>query len=269
MLKISNVRVYGIEESIVASGYPMLSKPYTEREFIDETADVDSVIYHDSISKADLTKALKSIKRAEKLGSVPSGTGHDNYLRGIIVQYDVRYPVYWTPQFQRYTGYNNIVSSMSSMHRLTKMNLDESMNEYVLPEMKWKLQGMIDVYNEALSNGQKTVIKQTIKKRYNTQKTKVIELDNIVFFTNKDIATNVTGINLDINNEEIPIEDLYMYIISNCPQGLEKTMRVSTNYLQLKTMWHQRRNHKLKDWQVFCDEIEKLPYFKELTGCGL
>ena len=33
MLKISNVKVYGLEESIVASSYPMLSKPYTDEEF--------------------------------------------------------------------------------------------------------------------------------------------------------------------------------------------------------------------------------------------
>ena len=39
-----------------------------------------------------------------------------------------------------------------------------------------------------------------------------------------------------------------------------------TNYQQLKTMYKQRRYHKLKEWHVFCDWVETLPHFLELTG---
>lgn len=53
----------------------------------------------------------------------------------------------------------------------------------------------------------------------------------------------------------------WMKLISNCPQGLELFMRVDTNYLQLKTIYRQRKHHKLKeDWGAFCDFIETLPY---------
>jgi hypothetical protein len=42
-------------------------------------------------------------------------------------------------------------------------------------------------------------------------------------------------------------------------------MRCTTNYLQLRTIYHQRKNHKLKeDWGAFCDWIKSLPYSKEL-----
>ena len=256
MLKISNVKVYGLEESIVASGYPMLSKPYTDGEFEDKTADINSILFFDGESKADLSEATKRIKTAKHLGSVPSGTGHDNFLRGIIVQYDVRYPVYWSPQFQRYSGYNNIVSSTSAMHRLTKMDLDESFNEFVFPEIKMKLKNLINVYNEALSKEQKTLYRCLIKNKF------INSLVEISFSLLKEESFE----NYEVINEEVTIEDLYMYIISNCPQGLEKTMRVSTNYLQLKTMYLQRKNHKLYDWREFTKWIETLPYFKELTG---
>lgn len=256
MLKISNVKVYGLEESIVASGYPMLSKPYTEAEFQDKLWDINTVL-SDKTRKTDLVEAEKRLNTSKKLGSVPSGTGHDNFLRGIIVQYDVRYPVYWTPQFQRYAGYNNIVSSQSAMHRLVKMDLDESFNEYVLPQIKGDIKGLIFLYNCSIGDNKRTIYSY-----------KITEDDGLRFTMNKEEALE-TEYYIDGTLKEISPEELYMYIISNCPQGLEKTMRVSTNYLQLKTMWHQRRHHKLKDWQVFCDEIEKLPYFKELTGCGL
>lgn len=263
MLKISNVKVYGLEESIVASGYPMLSKPYTETEFQDKLWDINTVL-SDKTRKTNLVEAEKRIKTAKRLGSVPTGTGHDSYLKGIIVQFDIRYPVYWTTQAQRYTHFS-IESSMSSMHRLTKMNLDESFNEYVLPQVRDKIMELIEVYNEALTKGIKTVWKESVR---NIEDNYLLR-EYISIEKNEHLSSNVFEEFYTTKHEEIPIEDLYMYIISSCPQGLEKTMRISTNYLQLKTMWHQRRHHKLKDWQVFCDEIEKLPYFKELTGCGL
>lgn len=53
---------------------------------------------------------------------------------------------------------------------------------------------------------------------------------------------------------------------SNLPAGYEMWETVTTNYLQLKTMYAQRRNHKLKeDWGAFCDWCESLPLFMELT----
>lgn len=53
----------------------------------------------------------------------------------------------------------------------------------------------------------------------------------------------------------------------SCPMGLELTARVTTNYLQLRTMYHQRKSHKLEEWHSFCEFIKTLPYAKELiTG---
>lgn len=261
MLKISNVKIYGLEESIVASGYPMLSKPYTKGEFEDKVCDVGSVLF-DEPNVNDLTWAERRIKTAKNLGSVPTGSGDDNYLKGIIVQYDVRYPVYWSPQFQRYSGYNNIISSQSAMHRLTKMNLDESFNEYVLPQTRDDVIELIKIYNEALSKGIKKVWKKTIKDKGDNYLLRIY----ISIEKEKELTNCLEEYHIE-NNEEITIEELYMYIISSCPQGLEKTMRVSTNYLQLKTMYSQRKKHKLKDWKIFCEWCLSLPYFKELTGC--
>lgn len=61
--------------------------------------------------------------------------------------------------------------------------------------------------------------------------------------------------------------EAFMRLRSNKTSGFEMWMTVSTNYLQLKTIWGLRHDHKLReDWQEgFCrDFIEKLPYFKEL-----
>jgi len=42
---------------------------------------------------------------------------------------------------------------------------------------------------------------------------------------------------------------------------------MTTNYQQLKTMFTQRKNHKLSEWHEFCDWCESLPEFTNLTGC--
>lgn len=64
-------------------------------------------------------------------------------------------------------------------------------------------------------------------------------------------------------NETKSYED-FMVMLSNCPQGVELFMRVSTNYLQLRTLYRQRKNHKLKeDYGALCAFIEELPYAKE------
>lgn len=54
-------------------------------------------------------------------------------------------------------------------------------------------------------------------------------------------------------------EVMFQRIIANCPMGLMLTARITTNYLQLKTMHNQRRRHRLEEWQIFCDWIEELP----------
>jgi len=50
----------------------------------------------------------------------------------------------------------------------------------------------------------------------------------------------------------------------NCPIGLELTARITTNYLQLRTIYKQRINHKLAEWREFCAWIETLPLADKL-----
>lgn len=41
--------------------------------------------------------------------------------------------------------------------------------------------------------------------------------------------------------------------------------RVATfNYQALRRIYNQRKGHRHPDWQIFCNWIEKLPYFEEL-----
>ena len=74
---IGKSEVFGLESAIKASGNPM--RTVFDREEVNE----------------------KDIKRAIALGSAKSGEGHDNYLKGIVVEFDITAPLYWWKQAQR------------------------------------------------------------------------------------------------------------------------------------------------------------------------
>lgn len=105
---ITNVKLYGLEESIYASGYPMLSKPPTKDEFENETLGVSAGIF--MCANAKDASGNAHVKRALKLGSAAAGTGHNNFLKGIIVQMDVNAPQYWWQQAQRYHWFDFVSS---------------------------------------------------------------------------------------------------------------------------------------------------------------
>jgi hypothetical protein len=70
-----------------------------------------------------------------------------------------------------------------------------------------------------------------------------------------------------IYNED-PTADNYLNLLYNIPVGFRLTAGMTTNYRQLKTIYQQRRNHRLPEWQEFCDWVETLPLFPELCLNG-
>lgn len=198
-MKIKNVKVYSLEESMIRSGYPMQVGEPEDLQYIDDCA-----TYKEFAADED-------VYRASKLGKAPTGTGHDNFLKGIIVQFDLQYPEYFSPQLQRY-NWIDIVSSQSKMHKLTSRELTS--NDFT-PE------------------------------------------------THEIFISAINALILDYKNSPNP--NLFREIISNLPSGYLKWMGISTNYLQLKTIYFQRKSHKLDEWGYFCNWIKGLPMFKELV----
>lgn len=46
------------------------------------------------------------------------------------------------------------------------------------------------------------------------------------------------------------------------------TARMTTNYLQLLSIYHQRNTHRSDEWKEFCSWVKTLPMFKELCLKG-
>ena len=128
MPNVSNVRVYGLDEAIRAAKYP-------------KAVELDGLT-------AELTKGIKACS------TCPTGTGHDNFLKGIIVQFDLTLSEKAWPEAQRY-HWLDFVSSCSTMHKLQAMKPKDCCNRYVDPRIVDILQKKIDRYNWLVATNKK------------------------------------------------------------------------------------------------------------------
>ena len=184
---INNVKVYGLEESIKRAKYPM---------------SVDT-----STLNSDLTKGIKA------LGNSKKGEGHDQFLTGIIVQFDLTFTIKAWTEAERYT-FLDFISSQSTMHRIAKFDIEKQVVSYVTQNTINEVNRLKDIYNE-----------------------------------------NSTAEN-------------YLTLLYNVPVGFQLTAGMTTNYRQLKTIYSQRKTHRLPEWREVCAWIETLPMFKELCLGG-
>ena len=188
---VENVKVYGLEESIRRAKFPM-------------AVDADALNF-------DLTKGIKALAQSN------SGEGHDQWLTGVIVQFDLTCSVKMWTEFQRY-HFADFVSSQSTMHRIARFNLDDQYDSHVDPRI-------IDIMKEKVNQYNKLV------------------------------------------REESPeASEKYLEILYSNPCGFKLTAGITTNYRQLKTMYKQRKNHRLPEWREFCKWIETLPMSELIVG---
>ena len=61
-------------------------------------------------------------------------------------------------------------------------------------------------------------------------------------------------------------KSFWWQIIQLLPSSYNQKRTVMLNYEVLADIYRWRRDHKLDEWQTFCDWIEKLPYSEIITG---
>ena len=191
---VNNVNIYGLDNSIIASGYPMKTdvgniEPPTDKDF----------------------------SRAFKLASTPIGAGHSTFLQGIVVQFDLTFTVKAWTEAERY-HFLDFVSSQSTMHRISKFDLDTSYIRYVDPRIVEIMKEKVEEYLAMEDTPEKT--------------------------------------------------EKYLELLYSNPCGCKLTARMTTNYQQLRTIYRQRKTHRLPEWREFCKWVETLPYAKELITGG-
>lgn len=189
---VSNAKVYGLPDSICRAKFPMSTVP-------------------GSLS-TELTDGIKALAQSR------SGEGHDQWLTGVIVQFDLTFTNKAWVEAERY-HFLDFVSSQSTMHRITKFDLDKAYCQYVDPRIIEIMKEKVDEYNKMFGS---------YDERWKTRK--------------------------------------YLEILYSNPAGFMLTAGMTTNYRQLKTIYKQRKNHRLPEWREFCKWIESLPCSFLITG---
>ena len=193
-MKILEAGVSGLNFSLRSAQLPKIKNDIEEALIIESEEEFESL--------TDLGR---------RLGSVPSGTGHDCFLKGITVNVIIEATTPFWRQFDRYS-FQDTISSTSQMHTLLEQDLDDKFDEDTSQEQIDLLKERIEEYKEDKS------------------------------------------------------EKNYRRVIMSVPSGYLYTRAIQTNYLQLKTMYHQRKGHKLSEWAEFREWCLSLPGFAELIG---
>lgn len=72
------------------------------------------------------------IKRGVTLGNVKAGSGHNCMFKGVQFNMIINMPLYWLKEYQRY-HFTDIISSQSTMHCVTQMDIREHCSDRVEP----------------------------------------------------------------------------------------------------------------------------------------
>ena len=203
---VNNVKIYDLDECLVAAGYPMRT-----------------VAEQHPVTEQDKNRGLNLVK-ATKDGN----TAHSQFLTGIRVNFDLTCSNKMQVEAERYR-FLEFVSSQSTMHRITKFDLDQAYNGYVDKRI-------IEIMKEKV-------------KEYNA------------FIEVREAAKGPPEIVAELNRI---LKEMYLEILYSNPAGFTLTARMTTNYRCLRNIYIQRKDHRLPEWREFCKWIETLPYEEEL-----
>lgn len=150
-MRIDNIKVYDLEESLIASGYPMRT-----------TAEMRPV-------------EDKDIRRGLNLTKASNGNGaHGQWLTGVRVAFDLTCTNKMWVEAERYR-FLEFVSSQSTMHRITKFNLRNQYNEYVDPRIVDIMEEKVQEYNALCAS----IVPQSceaVEEHENLKKRKYLEI---------------------------------------------------------------------------------------------
>jgi hypothetical protein len=218
------------EVSGIASAIYDMRKPMESKNDSILVFENDRIALIDNIEEKDEV-LLRKLARAK------SGSGHDNVLKSITVHMDITATHDFILQYYRYS-FRDTTSSTSKMHCIHKGSIEEKCSDNVSIHTIHLVDSMIDLYNTAQND-------KDIQECFN----------------------NGSAYYWGIHVPPITKKELFECIIHNTPLGYMLTFGEVTNYLQLKTMWNQRKNHKMSMWNTtFVEWVKSLPYSLLITG---
>lgn len=167
---------------------------------------------------------------------IAGGPEHRKFLRQVFVSVDITAPLYWWKEFDTYK-IGTVANSTSTMHKLATTPITLDCFE-------------IDDYNNNLP----------------------IDNDAEPFRIGHDVSMIVSILeNLRKKYLETKNKKYWKELVRWLPESWLQTRTITMNYENLRTIYHQRKDHKLNEWsgkddrqnKNFIAWVESLPYAKE------
>ena len=154
---------------------------------------------------------------------IKSGTEHRKFLRMLHVQMDIEAPLYWWKEFETYK-IGTVSNSCSTMHKIhTK--------EFTLDDFSHEHIGDVPncdpMYYAALEG---TIMALNEARR--------------CFIDTKD-------------------KKFWWQMIQLLPSSYNQLRTVDLNYEVLLNQYFQRKDHKLDEWRIYCEQIKCFPYLND------
>jgi hypothetical protein len=162
------------------------------------------------------------------------GPVHAKYRRMIAVYVDITAPLYWWKEFDTYKV-GTVANSCSTMHKIHAKEFE--MGDFSCEHLAdCELVGL-DGYPDGLTP--MSLMRLTV--------------DMLNYYRK-------------CYNEDGKTKDDWYNLIQLLPSSYNQKRTIQLNYEVLVGIYQHRKNHKLDEWHVFCDWIEKLPYSEIIIG---
>lgn len=191
----------------------------------------DSEIHQTPVSegrKDELYLGEHDLKLMKSLAN--AGSEHRKYMRMMPIFVRTTAPLYWWKEFDTYK-IGTVSNSCSTMHRIAA-------KEFTLED--FSTEHLFDT----------TALKEVIH-----------ELN-----VYRDIYNNFDDPKNSFYKEKYLRKDVWYQMIQLLPSSYNQTRNISMNYEVLYNIYHQRKGHKLDEWNDFIKWIETIPYATLIKG---
>lgn len=233
MIKIEETKTFGWEAAIRGMRNPMNSWDKSDSKQLPDML-MDEQTYvpaHFEIGPNDLDLMTHLCN---------AGTDHRKFMRMIIVSCDITAPLYWWKEFDTYKV-GTVANSCSTMHKIhaKRFSADDFSREYI--------------WDDGIKRPQTQIV--------GTE-------DDEAYLDDAEILIYTIGILNELRELYINTKDKrYWYkMIQLLPSSYNQKRTVMLNYEVLANMYKSRKNHKLDEWNDFCDWVKTLPYSELITG---
>lgn len=166
-----------------------------------------------------------------------AGPSHAKYRRFITVTMDVTGPLYWWKEMDTYKV-GTVGNSCSTMHKIADKEFvlndfsHEHLNKYSMQGLEYTVEDLNYWRNIYLEGG----------------------------------TSPIGNVHTEIKTYEPKDKEVWWQMIQLLPSSYNQKRTLLVNYEVLANIYHQRKGHKLDEWQTFCEWIKGLPMSEIITG---